>query len=50
MLMKKQKKTEQIHSVWDYDLETETAILVTVYRPDPKNLIIKKITEFYQIR
>ncbi len=25
---------EPVHSVWDYDVETKTATLVTVYRPD----------------
>lgn len=27
---------EPIHSVWDYDAENERAILITVYRPDPR--------------
>jgi hypothetical protein len=25
---------EPVHSVWDYDVETKTATLVTVYHPD----------------
>lgn len=28
-----------IHSVWAYDHESQVAILVTVYRPDPKRWI-----------
>jgi hypothetical protein len=35
-----------IHTVWDYDRETNTAILVTVYRPDPKRWINWKIRRY----
>jgi hypothetical protein len=38
--------TEPIHSVWDYDQETDTAILITVYRPDPKRWINGKIRRY----
>ena len=38
--------TEPIHSVWDYDQKTNTAILVTVYRPDPKKWINGKIRKY----
>lgn len=37
---------EPIHTVWDYDQETNTAILVTVYRPDPKRWINWKIRRY----
>jgi len=30
---------EPIHSVWAYNSETKWAVLVTVYRPDPKRWI-----------
>jgi hypothetical protein len=30
---------EPIHSVWAYNAETKWAVLVTVYRPDPKRWI-----------
>ncbi len=30
---------EPIHSVWAYNQETQWAVLVTVYRPDPKRWI-----------
>ncbi len=28
-----------IHSVWAYNIETQWAVLITVYRPDPKRWI-----------
>ena len=37
---------EPIHSVWDYDQESDTAILVTVYRPDPRRCIDYKIRRY----
>lgn len=37
---------EPIHTVWDYDKESNTAILVTVYRPDPKRWINWKIRRY----
>lgn len=30
---------EPIHSVWAYNPETEWAVLITVYRPDPERWI-----------
>jgi len=32
-------KDEPIHSVWAYNKETESAALITVYRPDPSKWI-----------
>ena len=37
---------EPIHSVWAYDQESNTAILVTVYRPDPQRWINRKIRRY----
>lgn len=31
--------TEPAHSVWAYDVSTEWAMLITVYRPDPARWI-----------
>ena len=33
------KKGEPIHSVWAYDEVNKVAILITVYKPDPKKWI-----------
>jgi hypothetical protein len=30
------QRNEPIHTVWGYDKESGVAILITVYRPDPK--------------
>ncbi|MEC4804016.1 MAG: DUF4258 domain-containing protein [Jaaginema sp. PMC 1079.18] len=30
---------EPVHTIWDYDEETQTATLVTVYRPDSRRWI-----------
>ena len=30
---------EPVHSVWAYNQDSETAVLVTVYRPDPDRWI-----------
>ena len=30
---------EDVHSVWEYNKETQWAVLVTVYRPDPAQWI-----------
>lgn len=38
---------EPIHSVWDYDQETDTAILITVYRPDPKRLYKPEVIRYF---
>jgi hypothetical protein len=32
-------RREPIHSVWAYDGKKELAILITVYRPDPKRWV-----------
>ncbi len=32
-------KSEPIHSVWAYNPLTESAVLITVYKPDPKRWI-----------
>ncbi len=32
-------RDEPIHSVWAYNRETESAALVTVYRPDPERWV-----------
>lgn len=37
---------EPIHTVWDYDQETDTAILVTVYRPDPQRWLNNRIRRY----
>lgn len=34
---------EPIHSVWAYNSENQWAVLITVYRPDPKRWIDWKI-------
>ena len=36
-------KQEPIHSVWAYNKKTKWAVLITVYRPDPKRWIDWKI-------
>jgi hypothetical protein len=33
------ERNEPIHTVWGYDKESRVAILITVYRPDPKRWI-----------
>ena len=33
------EKQEPIHSVWAYNADTQWAVLITVYRPDPKRWI-----------
>jgi hypothetical protein len=30
---------EPVHSVWEYNKETQWAVLITVYRPDPSRWI-----------
>jgi hypothetical protein len=32
-------KSEPIHSVWGYNEENQWAVLITVYRPDPRRWI-----------
>ncbi|MGQ3684260.1 MAG: DUF4258 domain-containing protein [Candidatus Loosdrechtia sp.] len=34
---------EPVHSVWAYNQETEWAVLITVYRPDPQRWIDYKV-------
>lgn len=34
---------EPIHSVWAYNMNTRFAVLITVYRPDPKKWVDWKI-------
>ncbi|MDH4164355.1 MAG: DUF4258 domain-containing protein [Nitrospirota bacterium] len=33
------KNGEPIHSVWAYNVETKSSVLITVYRPDPERWI-----------
>ena len=35
-------KREAIHSVWAYNVKNQWAVLITVYRPDPKRWIDSK--------
>jgi len=43
LIFGKNSKGEPIHSVWAFDRNTERAILITVYRPDPNRWIDWKI-------
>lgn len=36
-------KGESIHSVWAYNEENQWTVLITVYRPDPKNWVNWKV-------
>lgn len=36
-------KHEAIHSVWAYNNKTKAAVIITVYRPDPKRWIDWKL-------
>jgi len=36
-------KKQPIHSVWGYNKENKWAVLITVYRPDPKKWIDWKV-------
>ena len=36
LILSKNVKDEPIHTVWAYNSETQSSVLITVYRPDPK--------------
>jgi len=43
LIMGKNFSDEPIHSVWAYNPENQWAVLITVYRPDPKRWIDWKV-------
>ena len=43
LILSKDAKDEPIHTVWAYNSETRSSVLITVYRPDPKLWIDGKV-------
>ena len=43
LILSQNVKDEPIHTVWAYNYETLSSVLITVYRPDPKLWIDAKI-------
>ena len=39
LILSRNVKAELIHTVWAYNSETQSSVLVTVYRPDPEQWI-----------
>jgi hypothetical protein len=43
LILSKDVQAEPIHTVWAYNSETKSSVLITVYRPDPKQWIDGRI-------
>jgi len=43
LILSRDAKDEPIHTVWAYNSETESSVLITVYRPDPEQWIDGKV-------
>ena len=43
LIFSKNFRDEPIHSVWAYNQNTQSSVLITVYRPDPKQWIDGKV-------
>lgn len=43
LILSKDAKDEPIHTVWAYNSETRSSVLITVYRPDPRLWIDGKV-------
>ena len=43
LILSRNVKTELLHTVWAYNSETQSSVLVTVYRPDPKQWVDGRI-------
>jgi hypothetical protein len=43
LILSKNVKDEPIHTVWAYNHEAQSSVLITVYRPDPEQWIDGRI-------